>query len=166
MLQAGRYFGRLQSWTTTQSGQKKTPTVALEFEIDNEAVDGQWRPITPTKRTVYVYLSDAAWDISIDKLNALGFNGDFGLGMNFGDGAKADGVELQCKIDEYEGNPREKWELTNWGGGFDHEPAPEGVIRQLNAKWKNAASAKPTGKPSSPSRPVASAPIEKASIPF
>ena len=74
---------------------------------------------------------------STPKLNKIGFNGDFGPGMDFGDDAKKDGVELQCKRSRNDkGQLREDWDMAHEQTPFEHNDARQDVIDKLNAIYK------------------------------
>jgi hypothetical protein len=179
MMEAGNYYAQLVKGMASQSS-KGTPQIVLTFQITHFAVNGQWEDIDqPTQRTVYLYCSDAAWETTHAKLTTLGFNGKFNDEMDFSPEAKS-GIELVCAHETYEGKPKEKWELANWGGGFEHKPADADTVRKLAARWKktvqtapkSAAAPKPAGKPKPPTRePITvpangHAPIDPSEIPF
>lgn len=118
----GKYWGTNPRGIATKSS-TGTPAIAITFHVEYNG--------TPYDRTVYLYLSDAAWEHSYKKLKRLGFNGDF-------DAPKfsVDGAELECKFEQYQGKDREKWELA--GGDFEIAKADDGTIKAMARKWKLA----------------------------
>jgi len=156
----GIYYGYLKFGVFTESGEKKTPTVALVFNVTSKSDGVGWVDIPPIERTVFLYCSDKAWPHTEPKLKSLGFNGDFGEKMDFGQEPKNDGVQLECKHSVYEGKTSEKWELVGAGGSFEPEPAPKNLVMQFNAKWKNA-NGSPVGRSAPAGRPAPPKPSNK-----
>lgn len=149
MMSPGRYHARLKEATTGKAS-TGTPQMALVFTVTHVQDGNAWAEIEPTERTVYVALTDAAWETSQQKLELLGFQGDFGT-PKFREAVYAEGVELDCNEDEYKGKVRERWELVGWGTRR-MAAAPADLTRQLNARWKAKAApgTKPNGKPAAP----------------
>lgn len=123
-------------YTAAQTG---TPCMALTFDVPEVGT-----------RTVFLYYSSGAAEYSDEKLRKLGFNGkaDAPEFSNAGD------VELSCKIEQYEGKDRDKWDIA---GGMVFEPAGQDVVRQFNARWKAKYGSAPS-KPSAPSKAPPKAP--------
>lgn len=169
MKTAGSYYGRpTQGVTGTAS--TGTPQMVLTFNVTHIAnAEGEWDSITPFDARSYVFLSDGAWPHSEKRLKAIGFDGNF-------DSPKfnCDGIALRCEHDNYNGKPKEKWDIDTGGG--EVKKADDNVIRTLAAKWRSAAkpssAPKPPGKPAAPARqPVAAgsggaAPLDPDEIPF
>ena len=170
MMNEGTYSGSPTSGTTTTSKQNK-PQIAVAFSITHIADGaGEWQDVQPFERKLYISLTDAAWPYSMDRLKAIGFNGDFD-NPNF----SPDSVALRCFHEEYEGKPKEKWDIIT--AGAEATKADSNTIRTLSAKWKQAA--KPAGAPKPPGKPAAppaakkpamagagAAPIDPDEIPF
>jgi hypothetical protein len=103
------------------------------------------------ERPLKFYLSDKAYRASFDRLQSLGFNGDFenpAIG-----GENANGFEVDCKNDEY----GDKWQLPNPNA----VPASPDAIRRLNALYRQTKGAtQPTetapAKPNTPPTPTTS----------
>lgn len=119
-----------------------TPYIFTEWQV--EGVD--------FPRTVFTYLSDASFEKGMQKLESIGFNGDFGdpdctVKVN----------DLICRHETWEGRVRDKWEFANWGGGIKHSDASKNTVRLMNQKYKKAAkpdaSAAPAGKKPAPPAP-------------
>jgi hypothetical protein len=151
----GTYWGRLKKGVTSESGANKTPTMCITFDVTHIlGTSGEWEPAgSPAERTVFLYMTDASWPYTEEKLTALGFNGSF-------DDPKfsKEESELRCTIKTYQGKSKEKWDIGG-GGSFEAKPASKDVTRQLNAKWKAKTKApsttpKPPGKPAAPKQPV------------
>ena len=136
----GVYFGKPVSMVGGES-RNGTGQIVAEFTITHIAHDGQWVEVQQANRRVYIYTSDAAWPNSKPRLESLGFNGDFNK-PDFSDAVKAEGVSLVCKIEDYHGKSREKWDVSVGGGGGEMKPMPADKARQLSARWKNEHPAK------------------------
>lgn len=156
MLEPGDYLGSIAEAVATFSKQKRTPCLLVTFNVhyrsgydtDNTLA---WLPLSaPVRAYVYIWLSDNAKASSKQKLEALGFDG------NFDNPAFSHGDEVQLRMDheEYDGKVREKWELSNWGDGPEKLPADQ--TRQLSTWWKATSTppAKPAGRPRMPSSPT------------
>lgn len=127
---------------------KGTPYFWIEGDVAQTA-DGQ-QVLHPERRTIFAYLSDAARGYTMNKLERLGFNGDFenpALSVIEADG----GIWAECRHEVYEGSPREKWELP--GGSIRHAALDADMIRKLNAIWRSRHQ-----QPAAPARPAASKP--------
>jgi hypothetical protein len=147
MLQEqGSYFGKPETYGA-EINKKGTPQVTIIFRVTHIAGGDAWKPLASTFiRTVRLYLSPAAESYTMKKLEAMGFNGDFGEGMKFS-AETMEGVQLQCKHEEYEGNMQEKWDVSI-SGPTEINRASSDIIRQLNAKYKAKKSqSAPTSKP-------------------
>ena len=136
-IQPGDYYAKLVGGTCsdTKSGSSQ---VVVEFEVTAVEMSGEWKDCEPFKRSMYLSLSDKAWKYTEKKLLALGFNGDFGAGMDF----EKKEFEVCCKHEEYQGETQERWDLDSWGGGAK-ERSPDSTIEKFGARWasKNAVAA-------------------------
>lgn len=161
----GNYWGVLVSGVTCLSQSKKSPQIMVTFSITHaDDGNGGWTQIQPTERNIYLSLTDAARPYSEDKLEALGFNGDF-ANPGFSQDATTKGVGLLCKREIYNGKDREKWDLASWGVK-ETELAPSDIVRMLNAQWRQRKQqAAPAGKPGVPTSPPAAAPRAAQSAP-
>ena len=138
MMSQGRYSGTPITWGTAKSKPpKETPYAWVEFNVTHILNDDIWLAICPCKRTVFFYLTERAYDISMQKLDQLGFNGDFGPNMNFSETIKIDGVALDCEHETYENRPKERWNIAYDGGSMEHSMPSNDVIDKLNAMYKN-----------------------------
>lgn len=171
-MNPGIYSGNYKSATTTQSGANKTDTLAIVYEITHVSEGSDWAEIPPIERTVFLYLSEKAWERSKADLERLGFNGDFDK-PDFTEKR----VDLEAYNDTYNGQTKLKWRLAGGGGSFQAEPADATVTRRLNAMWKqDKPKAKPTGRPATPPKKpsvkenaaamAAQAPADGDSVPF
>lgn len=136
MTNEGTYYGYVAGGTTTQAS-TGTPQLAVKLSITNIAsqINGEptWEDLpTPIERTMFLALSEKAWPYSEEKLKRLGFNGDF-ENPDF----TKEGVQLECKHEEYRGKVTERWNLA--GDGPNLEQAPQDMIRTLNARWRAKA---------------------------
>jgi hypothetical protein len=94
----------------------KTPYFALKFNIRGRVEDEREIPVDQGERTVYLYLSEKALDMSVDVVAFLGYDKDSLKFLN----PEVDGfydfsgkeVDLWCKIEEYQGKDTEKWSVS------------------------------------------------------
>jgi len=151
----GSYRGNLESavLALTKGGSEQ---VVIKFVLS----DIQGNPLGVT-RSMYLSMSGGAWPYTRQKLEALGFNGDFD-NPQF-DPQKSSNFEVLCKHDEYEGKTTEKWDLANWGGG--PEKASNDVIKRYNAKWKAEVGSPPPKPAGAPARPPSLPPRPPAKQP-
>ena len=152
----GPYWARVLDGQCIEVGQKQTPCMTVECEITHRAGNDEWIGLhSPAKRTLRLFLSDAAWPYTEAKLKKLGFNGSFG-DPSFAGEAVTEGLELVCKHEHNDGKTYERWELADYGGNGETVQPPDDVLRRLSARWKTsqAASAKPAGRPKTPPKPV------------
>jgi hypothetical protein len=146
----GTYFAELQSAVLGDKRMKadgtwSAPQMVFSFQITHISKNGAWQALPgPFMRHVYSSLSEAAWPSTEQKLQALGFNGDF-QNPDFSDKTKNEGVELTCTHQEYQGKTSDKWEFSNWGT-TEVKRASVDIVRQMNAKWKAKVGAKPAAK--------------------
>jgi hypothetical protein len=160
MNQEGTYHGYLQNGVVTTSKGTGAEQMAVQFEITMLAVDGDWKPLSaPIKTTLYMSFSDAAWPFTEAKLKHLGFNGNFD-DPDFSDEAKTEGVDLNCRHEEYNGKMSEKFELANFGGG-PKKLEDKSAINRLQQRWNASNGKKPTGKPAAPPPRAAKAKTEQ-----
>jgi hypothetical protein len=151
MFVPGRYWMASPAVGTAVSSKNK-PYIFIEGDITHQrsGTDENGQPlweqvVAPQKRTVFLYLSDAAFNYTADKLDALGWNGDFKAPALSPE--NSGGIEAECVHEPYakDGESpqlREKWNLPG-GGGIDHKAADADVIRKLNAMWKQRKSSSP-----------------------
>lgn len=139
MISVGNYYGRPIKWGVSEEGTRKTPAFWCEFEITHVSADDKWVPVVEiVTRTVYSYLSDAAFDRSQQKLTVcLGFNGNF-QEPEISEKAK-DGITLECTHETYNGKDRERWDYP--GGERQRQAVGNDEIRKLNALWKRGQTA-------------------------
>lgn len=160
MKEKGTYFGKLQSGIV---GQAKTgsPQMCIEFTVTHIlGADGQWQGCDEFVRTVFMPMTDNAWPYAVEKLERLGFDGNFKT-PGFSDAAQAEGVELLCRHESYEGRSVEKWDLAG-GGSYVPKPAGDDAVRRLAEKWKMRA--KPAGGP--PPKTPPTAPATNDGLPY
>lgn len=168
LLSEGTYHGVVKDavLATAKSGSEM---VVITWTIGHRWDGQQWVPIDPVDRVTRWSLADGAYPYSEEKMNSLGFQGDFeGLlngGAVFSESAYMEGIALKCEHEEYQGKPQERWELANWGGG-NVQKAGADAARRLSARWKQAhgaTQAPPAGRPSAP--PASGAPTPAKSQP-
>lgn len=150
MIEAGTYFALLKGGITT-TAKTGTPQVELSISVTHSATEDAWKEFdAPQDRTIYLFLSEAAFKYTKANLESLAFNGDF-ANMKFGTKFTEEGLEVECQHEEYQGKVREKWNLP--GGAREVKPASADIMRKLNAQWKSQSQPKPpAGKPK-PAKP-------------
>jgi len=147
LMEPGRYTARIVGAVLAQDD-GKSPAVVVQTEV----IADKSGPITPVQRRIYLYLSEAAKPYTLEKLEALDFNGDF-ESPSFGTAAVEDGTTVICKHDEYNGETKEKWDFAPKGGL--PSKADNSVIKMMNAEWKNwkkqsGGTTTPAKKPAAP----------------
>jgi hypothetical protein len=168
-MREGKHWGLVKSAVNTKSSRKGTPELAITVLVTHEldVANGEWVPIANVEKVIHLYLSDAAIDYSIEKLERLGFNGRFDAPQFSDEVTKDPGVGLYMKLEPDEkGRSRENWDFSNVNVP-EALPAEESL--QLNARYK-AKTAKPTtnkpaGKPASPGGKKPTAPAATQSAP-
>lgn len=174
-MKAGTYCGTFVKGVVTESS-KGTPSLAMTFSITHIAEGGDWVELAdPLERTVFLYMSDNAWKYSKEKLEKLGFNGDFDNPQ-----IKNEMVNLELKYENYNGADKARWEIAGGGGSFEATEAAPDVKMRLKTLWmaEHRTAAKPSGKPAAPPRKAkpsagqvagamaAQAPTDADSVPF
>lgn len=154
MNQEGVYFGKLSGSGTAQlDNDKKTPYIWLNFKCKHIASGGAWNELPdPINAEVRLFLSEAAFPYTAEKLEAMGFNGDFG-NPGFNEAYTKTGTNVRCSHQDNPngGKPFEQWELLEWGKK-EKKPLESNDIRTFNARYKTVASTakKPEGAPTPP----------------
>lgn len=165
MKAEGLYYSRkIKKAALTETKTKKSPQVTLVFEVQFVSDDGEWIAVDPFEAYIHWSLAGGAQQYTMEKLERIGFNGDFGNPeFDFGDG-----VSLWCKHDDYNGKTKEKWDLSREGGGI--EPVEDqDAIRRFNAIYKEKCSPKPkaaTPPPTPEPAPAGAASADGNDIPF
>jgi hypothetical protein len=142
--------------------QGKSPYFALKFNIEARIQGEQEIPVEQNERTVYLYLTDKALDMTAEVLAFLGYDKD---SLRWLDPAK-DGffnfagkrVDLWCKHQEYEGETKEKWSISR---PFpDATPLDEKEMRRLDTLFgKSIKTKKPTANGSTTPKPEPAAAV-------
>lgn len=154
MNKEGVYFGKLSGAGAAQlDNDKKTPYIYLNFKCKHIASGGSWEELPdPVNAEVRLFLSEAAFPYTAEKLEEMGFNGDF-ASPEFKDVYSKTGTNLRCSMQKNTqgGKPYEQWELLEWGKKVK-KPLDANDIRTFNARYKTVASVskKPNGSPSIP----------------
>ena len=117
----GAYMGRVVSQELGTSSKSGTPQLALTIRVEAELdrVTSEELPLPEGEQKevwVYLYLTEKAMDMAIKALKVLGYNKtslkyldpDQDGFVNFADKA----VPLYCKHEEYEGEARERWQIS------------------------------------------------------
>jgi hypothetical protein len=161
--QKGLHVGEcVGQWLDSPQG--KSPYFALKFNILARVEGEKEYPVESGERTVYLYLTDKALDMTTDVLTHLGYDKDT---LRFLDpnregfynfaGKRCD---LWCKHEEYNGEQKEKWSVSM--PFADATPLDDKELRRLDALFGKALKTRrpfPTA-PAEP-EPVAAAPSSK-----
>jgi hypothetical protein len=137
MAEGTVFTANLVSVTFGKSKKKKTPCIASRWHIEEEDIE----------RTVYTYFTANNKKISFEKLEAVGFNGDFSDPQ-----FSVETTKLRLIVSDYddpetgETKESENWDFASWGGGVGLDDPDRKDIKQLNAEWKKNASAGDTAK--------------------
>jgi hypothetical protein len=120
-----------------------------------QADDGVWIPIEPDEARLMLNTGDKAWPYTKQKLEALGFDGNFQT-PNF---TTLEEIEVVNNPRESKGTMYDGFDLSGWG---EFEPKPIDMMRakQLSTRWKSET--KPTGKPATKAAP----PVKKTAAPL
>lgn len=112
-LHVGECVGQFMGQSNSD---KKTPFFALTFNIRGRVENEREIPVENSQRTVYLYLSEAALEMSVDVLAFLGYDKDSLKFLNpevngfFNFAGKE--ADLWCKVEEYQGGTKEKWSVS------------------------------------------------------
>jgi hypothetical protein len=140
-LHVGECTGQLMGQSENE---KKTPYIALKFNIIARVENEQEYPVDAGERTVYLYLSEKALDMSVDVLTFLGYDKD---SLKYLDPAQqgfhnfaGQRCDLWCKIEEYQGKQKEKWSISTPRGPV--APIEEKELRRLDSLFGKAIRAR------------------------
>lgn len=128
------------------------PYMAVVLQVSHhDDGSGTPRAIDPVNRTLSLWMTDAAWEHTRDKLKALGFHGDFEKPQFT---LPADGVWLTMSHETYNGKEREKWELASWGDKQAGDALGHDLAIRFSARYRTETNLtpKPAGKPATPDR--------------
>jgi len=136
-MDQGNYKGNL---IAAVAGQAATGTLQMELNFD---ITNGGQP-TGVIVKVFLFLSTDAMAYTMEKLNRMGFDGDF-VSPSF---TVTTDIGLEMKEESYNGKATEKWSLLRSAA-----PASPDVLRILGAKYKALYAStlpKPAGKPPLP----------------
>lgn len=109
MIAAGKHRARAVKGELTESGQKKTPCIAVEFQLVDEG-SFIW---------AYLYLTEKTQKRSLESLKHCGFKGLDLAGDLMAQGLGSQEVELVVEHEEYEGKTRAR---VQWVNSLDGGP--------------------------------------------
>ena len=135
MIEEGVYSGHLNE---VQVGKSKNGSDGV---FTSWLIEGE-----DTTRTVYTYITANTEKYAIKKLQAIGFNFDFADPQ-----CSMISTNLRCTHDEYNGEPKERWDFS-YGGGIEVSPLDKSDVAKLNAKYKQyrSTSAPASARPAPP----------------
>lgn len=152
---SGGYLGRVVKQELSESKEKRTPQLVLMVKViaELDTVTNEPIPLPEAQQHdvwVYLYLTEKAQEMTLKALNVLGYRR---TSLRFLDPTEADfenladrEVPLWCKHEEYEGEQREKWQIST---PRDSKPVEPGKLKKLDALFgkglKELATSKPAG---------------------
>lgn len=146
------------------SSEKKTPYLGLKFLIKSRVEGEREIAVESSERTVYLYLSDGALEMTIDAVAHLGYDKD---SLKFLDPAQngffnfaGQICDLWCKVEDYKGDSKEKWSISLPRKPV--EPPDEKELRRLDSLFGKAIRARRgPGIPSAAQSPAATSTLER-----
>lgn len=117
LWEEGEYEAQPVSLCYKESAAKGTPYMEVSFNVDKQI------------KTVNLWLTEAAQSSTLNKLKALGFNGDFYESPAVDTTLK---VTITCKHEEYNGKWKESW--SYWGSRSS--PIDKAKAAQLSAMYR------------------------------
>jgi hypothetical protein len=152
MMQAGMYWMEDPKFYkgTSQNGKAY---FCLEGAITHRYEGGQPYPLdAPQQRTIFFYIStDKSIEISEAKLvGRCGWNMSVDAPA-FKWTGKDGGLEVECRIESYEGKAVERWDIAGSGASYEHKCADDAKHREVLNRWL-AKSGKPAAATPPPSR--------------
>jgi len=121
----------------------------------------QWEPLPAHEAMLKLWLTAKARPYTMDKLNRLGFGGDFNA-PTFSGTSVEQGIALVCTHNE---RGYEEWNLQRPQGRSQGQAPDADYIRQLNAEWQNGMGSSP-GAPSAPPAPAGDVDAAGGDVPF
>lgn len=132
-----------------ESANKGTPGMEIVFAIDDDRFGR-------VERTTTLWLSDGAMKYSVEKLERLGFNGDYGNPEFSNEGP----FSLKCQHEAYTKDDgtqglSEKWNIARGGGGSmgKRVEGKADLITKLNRSYRASAGDATPPKPPAPATP-------------
>lgn len=140
---AGRYVGEVIDQQLGKSKNKGTPQIAITFQIVgmvNEAdPDGNLLSCDQHQRTVFMFITEKTSEFICENLAKLGFRGKSFSQIDLDDPQASSMVgnqaELYCKHEEYEGELKERWNLSRGAGRVEVVPLESKESRKLDAMF-------------------------------
>lgn len=129
----GAYRGEIVDQGLSQSS-NGNPQIWLKFTV-KESIDHPTETIQSYDRLIYWTITEKTVGFILDKLAALGFDGESWrqIDLNHINTQSFVGQleDFYCKLETYEGVEREKWDLSYEGSAI--KPLDDGQARQLDA---------------------------------
>jgi len=145
MMNQGKYLAALQRIVFSNTSGSGSMQFVLVCTITHSGATGQWVEVDQQDRNVYLSMSGKAKDYTKKKLQSLGIGVDGPPEMvDGGDGDKLvvlpqgigdEPLGLTCSHETYQGTARERWDLSDWGGGGTGSAASDEDAAKLKAMW-------------------------------
>ena len=161
-LDEGTYFGRLvEIGTDKLANEKKTEYIFTTWEVTHRADGKEWEAIDPVRRDVRWWCTEKAEPFTIERLQEIGFNGNFDRPeFNADPHPERDGRQLICKHDTRGDRLYENWDLDGERQQRERQPWDADRTRLFAARYRQQveSSKQPAGQPGAPAAaPAASA---------
>lgn len=144
----GYYGGNvIEIGTGRSQNERQTPYLYIKGNITHVWDGAQYdKLVTPLVRDVRYFVSDGAMPMTMPRLEAIGFNGDF-ANPDIAPGIK-EKTRFVCQHEDYNGKTIERWLLQDAeeaAPGASHEAPDQQTILRLNQLYKAQKSqSKPT----------------------
>ena len=140
--EAGIYWGKLKAVDVGATGKNKTPRLRMTFSMGLKAtLNNEWGKIEPFERSIDLFLTDKALKWTEEKLEILGFDGNYSNPsvQGFDLDLSEKGTQLTCEIKGDE-KPYEEWALTKLAESYsaDMDPLPGSDLDRLEARFKQS----------------------------
>jgi hypothetical protein len=152
MYEQGAYDATVMSQGFGKSEKRGTPYFWLEVEpfalIDKYT--GEKKEVGRQPRTIYVYITEKTIEFVAENLAAIGYNGSSFSDLDpVNEGHHSfvgQEIRAYCKHEEYDGDMREKWQISG-GGGPSHEPLGKSAQMAIDKLFgKHAKANRPSKK--------------------
>ena len=149
MLAATKYKAQITDWGLSQSKASGTPQIHFIVELMEilDRTTGTFQTITDGlhQRTVYRYLTEDAFDMTMKALEYLGFTNVDDLGVlqrNHPQAIDLFGkqVDVYCKHETYKNQLQEKWEFDIGGGGFKPKEMEDAELKKTLSRDRTKVS--------------------------
>jgi hypothetical protein len=174
---AGNYWARVTGFKmgVSSNGNPQWLVSIMPYAYENTAapVDSQERwgslPCKEFERTMFLTITQGTIQRRYEDLDFLGLCPDSWDELDQDHPKAVDfmnrEIPVYCKHGEYDGKPKEEWNINRGGGGLPVKPIEKDQMRQLNAMFNlKSKMKKTTAAPPAPAKaatPTPPAPVER-----